>query len=78
MRTAKAWRDDCLQWIEAQVTPGVTATWKNPPRAGEQPKVNAYHIEPNYLRISKRGTTSQKCVPRRSHSMLNKEGTSAT
>lgn len=42
----KAWRGDCLQWIEEQLSPDATATWKNPPRVGERPKVNAYHIEP--------------------------------
>ncbi len=55
----KAWRDDCLQWIAAQVTPGATATWKNPPRAGEQPKVSAYHIEPF---ASVNGAPEPKCA----------------
>jgi hypothetical protein len=55
----KAWRDDCLQWVEAQLTPEATATWKNPPRAGEQPKVNAYHIEPF---ASVNGAPQPKCA----------------
>jgi hypothetical protein len=55
----KAWRDDCLQWVEAQLNPEATATWKNPPRAGEQPKVNAYHIEPF---ASVNGAPQPKCA----------------
>ncbi len=55
----KAWRDDCLQWIEAQLTPDATAAWKNPPRAGERPKVNAYHIEPF---ASVNGAPQPKCA----------------
>ena len=55
----KTWRDDCLQWVEAQLTPYVTATWKNPPRAGERPKVRENHIEPF---ASVNGTPAPKCA----------------
>lgn len=41
-----AWRDDCLKWVNAQLTPDATAAWKNPPRANERPKVSQYHIDP--------------------------------
>ena len=55
----KVWRDDCLQWVEGQLTPAATAIWKNPPRAGERPKVNAYHIEPF---ASVNGMPEPKCA----------------
>jgi len=41
-----AWRQDCLTWVEAQLTPEATATWKKQPPVGEIPKVSAYHVEP--------------------------------
>jgi hypothetical protein len=52
-----AWKDDCMAWVKAQLD--LAATWKNPPRDGERPRVRAYHIEPF---ASMNGTPEPKCA----------------
>jgi len=55
----KAWKEDCLKWVDAQLSPEATAAWKNPPRATERPKIRAYHIEPF---VSYNGMPEPKCA----------------
>jgi hypothetical protein len=55
----KDWKDDCLKWVNSQLSPDATAAWKSPPRANERPKVSEYHIDPF---ASMNGTPEPECA----------------
>lgn len=56
-----AWKDDCLKWLNTQLSPDATAAWKNPPRAGQRPNVRQYIINPF---ASTNGIPEPECAAR--------------